>query len=83
MVGSMQVSSEVVPRRLRRRFLETASAKWLVPDDRCIALPLALSRKRFLVPLWVLILVFTLLAMKFRSFYRYNRILSLSGNPAI
>ncbi len=35
-------------------------AKWLVPLERCIALPLAERRKRFLVPLWVLILVFPL-----------------------
>jgi hypothetical protein len=56
----MQVSTEVVPRRFRRRLLETACAKWLVPLLRCIALPLAESRKRFLVPLCVLILVLAL-----------------------
>ena len=53
----MQVSTEVVPRRFRRRFLLKPVAKWLVPLWRCIALPVALKRKRFLVPLWVLILV--------------------------
>ena len=53
----MQVSTEVVPRRFRLRLLETACAKWLVPLLRCIALPFAERRNRFLVPLWVLILV--------------------------
>ncbi len=56
----MQVSTDVVPRKFRRRLLETACARWLVPLLRCIALPLAESRKRFLVPLWVLILLLPL-----------------------
>lgn len=56
----MQPSTDVVPRRFRRRLDDTAWAKWLVPLLRCIALPLAESRKRFLVPLCVLILVLAL-----------------------
>ncbi len=50
----------VVPRRFRRRFLETAVAKWLVPALRCIALPVADKRNRFFVALWVFILVLAL-----------------------
>jgi len=53
MDASMQVSREVVPRKLRRRFLLNPFAKWLVPELRCIALPLADKRNRFLVPLCV------------------------------
>ncbi len=60
MEGSMHASSDRVPRRFRRRFLVKPLAKWLVPLARCIALPFAERRKRFLVPLWVLILVFAL-----------------------
>ncbi len=56
----MQPSTAVVPRRLRRRLEETAWAKWLVPLLRCIALPLAERRKRFFVPVCVLILVLPL-----------------------
>ena len=29
------------------------AAKWLVPAWRCFTLPLAVTRKRFLTPLWV------------------------------
>ena len=58
MVVSMHLSTAVVPRRLRRRLLDNAWAKWLVPLGRCIALPVADNRNRFLVPLCVLILVF-------------------------
>lgn len=54
----MQVSTAVVPRRFRRRLLERACAKWLVPELRCIALPDADRRKRFFVPLCVFILLF-------------------------
>ena len=43
----------VVPRRLRLRFWLMRPAKWLVPAARCLALPLADRRKRFLVPLCV------------------------------
>ena len=60
MVGSIQVSTEVVPLRFRFRLLETACARWLVPELRCIAFPFAERRNRFLVPLWVLILVLPL-----------------------
>lgn len=60
MVCSMHLSTEVVPRKLRRRLAETACARWLVPLLRCIALPLAESRKRFLVPLCVFIFVLPL-----------------------
>src|SRR6185369_2218000 len=42
-----------VPRRLRRVFLVFREARWLVPAWRCLALPLAVRRNRFLVPLWV------------------------------
>lgn len=72
-IGSMQGSVEVVPRRLRRRLFETAWARWLVPLLRCIALPLAESRKRFLVPLWVLILLLPLpllIALADRNFFK-------------
>ncbi len=54
----MQVAIDEVPRRLRRRFLDKPSAKWLVPAERCIALPDAVKRNRFLVPLCVFIFVF-------------------------
>ncbi len=50
----------MVPRRLRRRFFVKPVAKWLVPALRCIALPEADKRNRFLVPLWVFILVLAL-----------------------
>lgn len=54
----MHGSNVVVPRKLRRRLLDKAWAKWLVPVERCLTLPVAVKRNRFLVPLWVLILVF-------------------------
>lgn len=41
----------VVPRRFRLRLCDMRAAKWLVPDWRCLALPEAVSRNRFLVPL--------------------------------
>ena len=47
---------ERIPRRLRFRLLDMRDAKWLVPAPRCMALPVADSLKRFLVPLWVFIL---------------------------
>lgn len=47
----MQDATVVVPRSLRRRFLLSRVAKWLVPAGRCNALPLADKRNRFLVPL--------------------------------
>lgn len=76
----MHVSTDVVPRKLRRRFLETPIAKWLVPEERCIALPVADKRKRFFVPLCVLILVLTLvaIAMCFQDgvAVRYSRIVN-------
>ncbi len=49
----MHVATVVVPRKLRRRFLESRVAKWLVPAMRCLALPLAVRRNRFFVPLCV------------------------------
>lgn len=55
MDGSMHGCNEVVPRRFRRRFFDKPVAKWLVPALRCIALPVADKRKRFLVPLCVFI----------------------------
>lgn len=55
MDGSMHGCSEVVPRRFRRRFFDNPVAKWLVPALRCIALPVADKRKRFLVALCVFI----------------------------
>jgi hypothetical protein len=76
MVDSIQECRAVVPRRLRRRLLERACAKWLVPLLRCMALPVAESRKRFFVPLWVLTLLFlTLLLISFAdslSMYRFG-----------
>ena len=42
-----------VPRSVRRRFFERRTAKWLVPAERCFALPLAVKRNRFFVPLCV------------------------------
>ena len=57
MVFSMQASTALVPRKLRRCFLESPRARWLVPLWRCMHLPLAVNRKRFLVPLCVLTLV--------------------------
>ena len=56
----MHASTGLVPRRFRRRLLETACARWLVPLLRCMALPLAERRNRFLVPLCVLTLLFPL-----------------------
>ena len=49
----MQEWTVVVPRRLRRRFFDRPTAKWLVPACRCFALPVAVNRKRFFVPLRV------------------------------
>ena len=43
----------VVPRSCRLRFWLMRPARWLVPAERCLALPLAVKRNRFLVPLWV------------------------------
>ena len=37
------------------RFWLIRPAKWLVPEARCFALPVAVKRKRFFVPLWVFI----------------------------
>src|SRR5258706_14976141 len=34
-------------------------ARWLVPAQRCLTLPVAVRRKRFLVPLWVFCLGMT------------------------
>jgi hypothetical protein len=56
----MQVCTGLVPRRLRRRFLDNPVAKWLVPECRCIALPEADRRKRFFVALCVLTFVLDL-----------------------
>src|SRR5688500_6026687 len=42
-----------VPRRWRLRFCVRRLIRWLVPAERCFALPLAVNRKRFLVALWV------------------------------
>ena len=38
---------------VRLRFCVLRAAKWLVPAERCLTLPLAVRRKRFLVPLCV------------------------------
>ena len=49
----MHSSTDPVPRKLRFRFCDIRAAKWLVPDLRCRAWPLAVRRNRFFVPLWV------------------------------
>lgn len=51
--ASMHLSTVVVPRRFRFRFCDIRDCRWLVPAERCFALPEAVNRKRFLVPLWV------------------------------
>lgn len=56
MAGSMTLSTVVVPRKLRLRFCDMRACKWLVPEQRCLAFPLAVKRNRFFVPLWVFIL---------------------------
>src|SRR5882757_2758041 len=45
--------STVVPRSVRIRFWLLRAAKWLVPAERCLILPLAERRNRFFVPLCV------------------------------
>jgi hypothetical protein len=50
------VSRTRVPRRFRFRFWLMRTARWLVPAPRCLTLPLAVTRNRFLVPLCVFIL---------------------------
>ncbi len=50
------LSVVTVPRRFRFRLWLIREAKWLVPAERCFTFPLAVSRKRFFVPLWVFIL---------------------------
>lgn len=42
-----------VPRRFRFRFWLIRDARCEVPAERCFALPEAVRRKRFFVPLWV------------------------------
>lgn len=49
-------STTVVPRKFRFRFVDIRACRWLVPDERCLALPVPVNRNRFLVPLWVFIL---------------------------
>jgi hypothetical protein len=49
----MHLSTVVVPRNCRLRLTDMRACKWLVPDWRCLACPLAVSRNRFLVPLCV------------------------------
>lgn len=79
MVGSMHGCTEVVPRRLRRRFFDKPVAKWLVPACRCMALPVADNRKRFLVALWVLTLVLALALVISKS--QSRKIRDVSGSP--
>ena len=52
----MHVSKTVVPRKLRLRFVLIRDCRWLVPALRCLTLPFAEIRNRFLIPLWVFIL---------------------------
>jgi hypothetical protein len=52
----MHSSTAEVPRKLRFRFWDIRVWRWLVPADRCFALPEAVSRNRFLVPLCVFLL---------------------------
>ena len=47
------LATAVVPRSFRRCFLVIRYAKWLVPLCRCIAFPVAVTLKRFLIPLCV------------------------------
>ena len=42
-----------VPRKFRRVFFVLRDARWLVPAWRCFALPEAVKRNRFFVPLCV------------------------------
>lgn len=49
----MLVSTHFVPRNWRIRLGVLRTAKWLVPAFRCLALPVAVSRNRFLVALCV------------------------------
>src|SRR5690554_6104344 len=53
MLLSIVLSTVVVPRSLRVRLGLMPVARWLVPAWRCFALPLAVSRNRFLVALCV------------------------------
>ena len=53
MAATCVLSTVAVPRRFRFRLWDIRAAKWLVPAWRCFTLPLALKRKRFLVPLCV------------------------------
>lgn len=55
----MQSAVVVVPRNFRLRLGDMRAARWLVPHWRCFALPLAVRRNRFFVPLWVFILGIT------------------------
>ena len=53
----MQVSSRAPPPRSWRVRLELIrTLRWDLPEARCLTLPVAVKRKRFLVPLWVFIL---------------------------
>jgi hypothetical protein len=54
--GDSTESVVPVPRRFRLRLWLFREAKWLVPALRCLTFPLAVSRNRFFVPLWVFIL---------------------------
>jgi len=53
---TMQVSSIVLPRRLRVRLALMRTLRWDFPLGRCLTLPVAVKRNRFFVPLWVFIL---------------------------
>lgn len=55
MLFSTQVAKVPVPRKSRFRFCDIRVCKWLVPALRCLALPFAVKRNLFLVPLWVFI----------------------------
>lgn len=52
-------ASTRVPRKFRFRFGDKRNARWLVPAPRCLALPVAVKRNRFLVALCVFILGMT------------------------
>lgn len=49
----MHSATTFVPRRFLLRLGLIPVAKWLVPACRCFALPVAVNRKRFFVPLCV------------------------------
>lgn len=49
----MAADTTLVPRKFRFRLALIPVARWLVPAWRCLALPVAVKRNRFFVPLCV------------------------------